>query len=331
MAAPDGSDLDNLDRPRRIAARLVERFGLAPPVDIRALLRHYAEVEVVTSIPADCDALVIGLNLPSVARPKVIVNDDRPRRRKRFSMAHELGHILIPGHISIELCFMEDGFYSSSDHERQAHSFASEILMPTRWLSDIVSESEHAGEVFSAAGVANVSAAAAMLSINRLLAPGTVIALMQGHMVEMALGSPGTVANVPYNGQTLDPRSIDSMASASGAVTFGGRKISWWSFDTEVGLGQEDEGDERTASEVLRAIADEVFASNAEGRQHALASINAVAGLAKDVLGPAASAEEMLGRLRARLAGRDKHMMMMSHPLFETYLRKKARDLYQRQ
>jgi hypothetical protein len=327
MAAQDGPHLAALDRPRRIGQRLVERFGLTPPVNVRTLLNHYAEVESI-SIPADCDALVIGLNVPSVVRPRVIVNRDKPHRRQRFSMAHELGHILIPGHISIGVCFMEYSFYdSSSDDEREAHAFASELLMPTRWLAEIVAATDNPSEIFASAEVADVSAAAAMLAINRLLAPGHVVCLMNGKVVEMALGSPGTIANLPEQGHLLDLRTIDPLAAEHGHVTFSGRQIGWWAFEAEAELGEEDDEDERTASEVLRAIADDVFADDADGRLRALASINGAAGWAKGAFGPAATVEEMLARLRGRLAGRTKHAAMMSHPLFETYLVKKAREL----
>src|SRR4051794_33738780 len=100
MAAQDRPDLVALSRPRVIGQRIVERLGLTPPVEIAALLDQYAEIELVDAIPAECDALVIGLNDPKVVRPRVVVNKGKPRRRMRFSMGHELGHILIPGHVS---------------------------------------------------------------------------------------------------------------------------------------------------------------------------------------------------------------------------------------
>jgi IrrE N-terminal-like domain len=326
VAAQDRSDLAALDRPRKIAARLADRLGLAPPVDIRALLDRYAEVEE-TAVPADCDALVIGLNQPSVVRPKVILNPAKPRRRRRFSMGHELGHILIPGHVGIEVCFMEEAFYdTSSDDEREAHAFASEILMPTQWLAEIVSHSEDPTAVFATAEVADVSAAAAMLAVTRVLPPGHVVTLMTpGHVVEMALASPGTVAKLPRQGETLDRRSIDPLAGATGVVRFSGREINWWTFEPEVNVPED--ADERTASEVLREIVDEVFAGDPEGRQHALASINGVASHAKMGFDPSRSDAEMLARLRARLAGRNEHVVVMTHPLFETFLVKKAREL----
>jgi IrrE N-terminal-like domain len=297
-----------------------------PPVDIRALLERYATIEEM-SVPADCDALVIGLNQPSVVLPKVIINRSKPRRRRRFSMGHELGHILIPGHVSIEVCFMADAFYdTSSRNEREAHAFASEVLMPTHWLAQIVNDSDDPGDVFTAAEVADVSAAAAMLAVSRVLPPGHVVALMtSGRTVEMALASPGTVAKVPREGEALDRRSIDPLAANVGALRFSGRDVNWWAFDAEIELPEDP--DERLASEVLREIVNEVFAGNPEGRQHALASINGIASHAKVGFVPAASDEEMLARLRARLAGRSEHVAVMNHPLFERFLAKKAREL----
>lgn len=330
MAAQDRPDLAALDRPRKIAARLADRLGLTPPVDIRALLERYAEIEEM-SVPAACDAVVIGLNQPSVARPRVIINRAKPPRRRRFSMGHELGHILIPGHVGIEVCFMQEAFYdTSSDDEREAHAFAAEVLMPTRWLARIVSDSRDPGAVFAAAEVADVSAAAAMLAITRVLPPGHVVALMgSGQVIEMALASPGTVAKLPREGQALDRRSIDPFSADAGAVRFSGREVNWWAFEAEIELPED--ADDRKASEVLREIVDEVFAGDPQGRHYALASINGVASHAKMGFDPARSDEEMLARLHARLAGRNEHVAVTGHPLFETFLAKKARELRRRQ
>jgi hypothetical protein len=140
-----------------------------------------------------------------------------------------------------------------------------------------------------------------------------------------ALASPGTVAKLPREGHSLDRRSIDPLAAGAGAVRFSGREVNWWRFEAEVEVPEDS--DERTASEVLREVVDEVFAGDPQGRQHALASINGVASHAKMGFDPARSDEEMLARLRARLAGRNEHVAVMSHPLFETFLAKKAREL----
>jgi len=329
MAAPDPPDPLDLDRPRRIAARLVQRFALVPPVDVRSIVDRYADVELI-SIPTDCDALVIGLNDANVERPKVIVNPDKPKRRQRFSMAHELGHILIPGHISIEVCYVGDEFYdSSSEDEREANSFASELLMPTRWITDIVQQANGFGDVLGEAAAANVSAAAAMLSIYRVLPPNYVIALMKtSDIVEMALASPGTVANAPYNGERIDRKSIDRYASETGTAVFQGRTIFWWTFESESTLQSEPDDDDRTASEVLRAIVDELIPDDGRARLSKLGSINGAAGWAKGAFSQSATPEEMYARLKARFANRPEHGAVIAHPLFDTYLRKKARELH---
>lgn len=295
-------------------------------MDIRGLLKHYAELEEI-SIPTDCDGLVIGLNQPEVSRPHVVINSDKPPRRRRFSMAHELGHILIPGHVGIEVCYMAEGYSDSSSYdEAEAHAFASEALMPTRWLEEIVAASSNAGEIFETAEVAEVSAAAAMLAINRVLPPGHIVTLMaSGHVVEMALSSPGTQAHQPPEGEFLDRESIDPLAAAHGAVMFSRRQIYWWVFDPENELTADD--DERTASEVLREIVEQVFPDDRGRQQHALSSINGVASHAKVGFEQAKTPEEMLARLHGRLAGRSKHVPVMRHPLFETFLAKKAREM----
>lgn len=304
---------------------MVERFGLTPPVDIRELLDHYAEVEMASDIPADCDALVIGLNDPKIVRPRVIVNRGKPRRRIRFSMGHELGHILIPGHVSGEICFIDDRFYGPSEHEREAHSFASEVLMPTGWLAEIAAGSADAGQIFQAAEVADVSASAAMLSINRLLRPGHIIVLMQGKVAEMVLASPQTTAHLPEEGQEIDARVITPLASDHGAVSFSGRRIKWWAFEETASVTPDT--DARTSNEVLAQILDHVFPGDPTSRGHAMASINGVAGWAKGGFEAVTSVEEMAGRLRARFASRPKHADVIAHPLFEIYLAKKAREL----
>lgn len=71
----------------------------------------------------------------------VLVNQNRPRQRQRFTIAHELGHFLIPTHIPHEegkfLCSREDmQQLSAKEHDRrarmevEANRFASLILIP---------------------------------------------------------------------------------------------------------------------------------------------------------------------------------------------------------
>lgn len=324
MASEDWSNQDLLDRARRVGQRLVDRLDLEVPVPIDEVVRVFATVEE-DSIPADCDALVVGLTSLDRARPLVIVNRLRPPRRKRFSLAHELGHILIPGHLGIEVCNMEASYYSSSTEEREAHAFASEVLLPTRWLVPLIEEADSPTEVFIEVNKADVSAAAVCLAVHRLLPPGYVLALMDNSNVELSLLSPGTEANRPQQGRGLDERAISQFSTDQGEATLSDRTLRWWRFESETHLPTVL--DQRTASEILREIADEIYEDDPAGRKHALASINGIAGFAKGGFPDAETPEKMLARLRARFVDRGKHAFVMEHPRFDDYLARKAEEL----
>lgn len=303
----------------------MKRFGLTPPVHVQDLVAKFADVEF-DSIPGACDAVVVGLDGRFRPRPLVIVEASHHERRQRFSLGHELGHILIPGHIGMEFCETESAYrLGSPQPEREAHAFASEVLMPSDWLAEIVESAGSPGDVFHDAETANVSAAAACLAIHRALPPGCVIALMNGPTVEMSLASPGTAANRPAQNLPLDEQSFARFSAENGVESFGGRSIRWWQFDEETPL--DDIGDDRSASEILREIVDETYADDPQARQHALASINGIAGFAKGAYEDVAKPEQMLARLRGRFTDRGKHAPVMNDPRFNAYLVRKAEEL----
>ncbi len=124
--------------------------------------------------------------------------------------------------------------------------------MPTRWLIEIVAASTDAREIFETAEIANVSASAAMLSINRLLSRGHIVVLMKDKVAEMVLASPGTNAKLPEQGERLDARVITPLAGDSGTLTFGGRRINWWSFNETAAIAAD--ADERNSNGVLAEI-----------------------------------------------------------------------------
>lgn len=66
------------------------------------------------------------------------VNENHPKVRQRFTIAHELGHYIM-GHDENKI--LDDSFDKDTDKEREANKFASEILMPYEILkADIESE-----------------------------------------------------------------------------------------------------------------------------------------------------------------------------------------------
>lgn len=65
-------------------------------------------------------------------RKIIVVNDNVPRGRVRFSIAHELGHVIL-NHSSPALS-MPSVTKHPTDHEVDANVFAAELLMPKMHL-----------------------------------------------------------------------------------------------------------------------------------------------------------------------------------------------------
>lgn len=116
-------DLEDGTSPERVAMQVRRQFKLGgePLRDICRLL----ETNGVAVFFWDCDNdWFDGVSLiTDNGTPLIIVNRNKPNDRIRFSLAHELGHILM--HESIDFFVSE-----ARDKEREANAFASELLMP---------------------------------------------------------------------------------------------------------------------------------------------------------------------------------------------------------
>jgi len=73
-------------------------------------------------------------------KPVIIVNENDTEERKRFTIAHELGHFLLhslsPQYIDKHRIYFRDADSSTGEDikEIQANQFAAELLMPTNLL-----------------------------------------------------------------------------------------------------------------------------------------------------------------------------------------------------
>ncbi len=125
---------------RKIAQRVLKRYKLAPPIDVKEIIRkrgiQYSEENLGTNADGYSDLRDSEL--------KIIVNSQiEYEPRKIFTIAHELGHIFISWHDDITLCMTDNEFVEHNMldiQEREANVFASELLMPTKWVEDILKE-----------------------------------------------------------------------------------------------------------------------------------------------------------------------------------------------
>lgn len=111
---------------------ILRTFGAgAPPVDVVGIARGMG-VEVLPATNVSFDA-----SLESSADHAVIeVNAHHPPVRQRFSIAHELGHLMLH---PLGQSFRDTaGAMTANSQERAANRFAAQLLMPSWMLKPLV-------------------------------------------------------------------------------------------------------------------------------------------------------------------------------------------------
>lgn len=135
---------------RANADSILEHFGIVrPPVPIEEIIERLG-IEIVESSDFDLAGAALVSLEPPVAR--IEVKRTAPTTRRRFTLAHELGHVLMhPAGVH-----HRDDSFNGGRREWEANTFAASILMPfwmlepyvtsysTDRLADIFKVSSHA-------------------------------------------------------------------------------------------------------------------------------------------------------------------------------------------
>jgi hypothetical protein len=259
-----------------MAARLVERLGLSPPIDVEAICRGLADLTYKV-FPLEIDGLCLDLKVPG-KRPKVWVSKVNPPVRRRFTVAHEIGHIIIPWHRGT----IVDDIDAPRSHERgryremeaEANKFAAELLMPSAWTVGISERADHVvGLMHTIHQVANVSLPAAFLKAARFGKAGFIGAEVRNGLIARSMRTPGTHSLPPEKDASID--SI-RMPAAHEPEVIAGPEASyfWW----EIRETLADPGNELTD---WRGILNDILLEiPPEFRLKTRASVNAMIGLA---------------------------------------------------
>lgn len=131
----------------KMAARVLARKQLEPPYDLIALAKSYGDLSF-KRFPFNADGITVGIG--SQSRPKIIINSNCPETRQRFTLAHEIGHVVIPWHTGTVISHLEP-WNSDNDYfimEQEANRFAAELLMPTNWLKQQYKDSASIHDYF---------------------------------------------------------------------------------------------------------------------------------------------------------------------------------------
>lgn len=138
------------ERIPKIVNRIHTRFSLTLPIPVEDIVSRYADL-FYDDLPNKMDGLCLGLK-QGRGKPKVILNKNTLNTRKRFTLGHELGHILIPSHHGNIIEHFRnqkennEGVYSENANvdywirEREADHFSSLLLMPQKYMENLFFE-----------------------------------------------------------------------------------------------------------------------------------------------------------------------------------------------
>jgi hypothetical protein len=128
-------DLDlRLRKSEKEAAKLIDRFGIYEPDHIRMPEIAYSiGVSIVEGPLPGASARLIRIGEYGTIR---IPNTETNESRKRFSIAHELGHFVLKHGHSLEMvCNDEDMMnWNKKDEETEANFFAAELILPEKLI-----------------------------------------------------------------------------------------------------------------------------------------------------------------------------------------------------
>ncbi|CDH45546.1 ImmA/IrrE family metallo-endopeptidase [Candidatus Contendibacter odensensis] len=307
------------------ARRIIEKYHLSPPIDIETLVANYAEV-IYRAIPVSgVDGLSLHLKMPG-KRPTVVINTTNPPRRKRFTLAHELGHILIPWHMGSFVDSLDLGEAGDSEDywtfEKEANEFAAEVLMPEAWVANLVKcEANLAMCHKIIVQTCDVSPHAASIQLTKSLPSHIAYAVVRDSKVEHSGRTEGTRAASLLRSQPL-PSEPFSYARQYFVEHLEHQSLHWWVLPDRVSLNSSDS---RQWREILNGIVEDIGVPE-EKRNHFKSSVNGVIAAANGSIRnqPGYSIDMVAAACLHRLYNREQYEAFVQHQDFETFIAKKA-------
>lgn len=306
----------------KMAARLLSRHKLQPPYDLDALVEKYGSVEYLR-FPFNADGVTLGIG--GQDRPQVLINKSIPKTRQVFTLAHELGHIIIPWHTGTIVSHI-GATQADNDYremESEANEFAAELLVPASWLLELQQSVFFAQKLFETVlENSGVSRDAALIKIfNTLTIPMLCVQIdSNGDCIKQYRTS-----SAPFPANTslknLTNESVFSTANTEELFSLGDRRYKSWIFDCRTSIV---ENDRRSWREILTQILSET------GSEGLLASVNAVLGSGYHSLRRNPEAE-ICARILQKYDTRAGFKRIVAHPLFPQYVVKRVKELKSRQ
>ena len=178
---------------RKIAKKIAKKYNVSPPVDLDKIIREKGIVCM-----SEAGLNFDGYSSLKSTNLKIVLGTNNYEQRKRFTIAHELGHIFISWHDDIYGC-NTDNEYSMHNmldiQEREANIFASELLMPEEWVKGIVNQYLCAGIgtiIKELCKRANTSVMACLYALQNAMGKGYIIMMYSDYYYPRYFVSDGT-------------------------------------------------------------------------------------------------------------------------------------------
>ena len=124
----------NTRLPKQLARDVLKALRVEePPVDLRAVIEYLSESRSITIelLPYSLPDKVSGAHARKGRKHIITYNKNHHPRRQRFTIAHELGHLLLE-HLDVQS--KEEDLVSGNPKETAANTFAAELLAPSEFL-----------------------------------------------------------------------------------------------------------------------------------------------------------------------------------------------------
>lgn len=121
----------------QVAQGLIKKHNLKPGFEIEDLVKKLGIELKISSLES-----MSGFAYQKEGRKVIGVNEDESSKRQRFTIAHELGHMLMHGENDVQFDNKNEFVYFRDDNsttglspkEVEANAFAAELLMPSEKL-----------------------------------------------------------------------------------------------------------------------------------------------------------------------------------------------------
>ncbi len=323
----------------KFAKRVLKKHNLQIPFDIESLVKEYADLEYKTfpEEVKDFDGVTIGLKNPN-KKPKVYINSSQPVTRAKFTLAHELGHIIIPWHtgniidnISHDLGEV-DTIYAQC--EREADEFASELLLPVEWITSYTKSINEINQlklvIEEISQITNLSYSAIGFKIIKYLKPGYVfiVTCNEGY-IKWSKNSSSTQNRLDYNdkGKLLfDLDFYNEYKNSSFSKEVFGYIYFWFKTNSNIKI-EFDENDIRSDKEILRTIVSDLSLES-----NYITSISSALPFCIDGLRRSGNLnlESLYCACIEKVENNSKYQWITKHKDYKTYVYKRSKELLNR-